>query len=311
MPDVPLVYAVIVSWNLRDDTLECLDSLTQVEYPNLRVVLVDNGSTDGTLEAVAEQFSEATVLVNATNLGYARGCNIGIRHALANGADYVFLLNNDTLVDAAALTELVAVAGPEVGIVAPKIYYADDPHRIWSLGGMRHPLTYEKTGDPIGALDEGQWEAVLERDYFTGCALLLSRQLLETIGLYDEWFISYYEDSDLAFRARAAGFKLLLASQAKIWHKVAQTSGGSGSPNERYWMGRGSVIFFAKHVRGWRWLIVIPYRIGSALKTVLRLAWQRRWDSIIAYLCGLCDGLREVRRARKSSVNYEGVVCEF
>lgn len=298
MMDAPLVYAVVVSWNLRDDTLECLDSLAQVDYPNLRVVLVDNGSTDGTVAAVAARHSDVIVIVSDINLGYAKGCNLGIRRALADGADYVFLLNNDTIVDPAAVTEMVTVMAPEVGIVAPKIYYADDPQRIWSLGGMRHPLTYEKADDPIGALDEGQWEEVAERDYFTGCALLLSRRLLETVGLYDEWFISYYEDSDLAFRAREAGFKLLLAPQAKIWHKVARTSGGSGSPGERYWMGRGSVIFFAKHVRGWRWLIVIPYRTGSAIKTVLRLAWQRRWNSIAAYLRGLRDGLREVWRNR-------------
>lgn len=305
MCSAPLVYAVVLSWNLRNDTLECLNSLTHSDYPNLRILLVDNGSTDGTPEAVAAHFPDVTVLVNATNLGYAKGCNVGILHALANGADYVFLLNNDTLVDAAALTEMVAVVTPEVGMVAPKIYYAEDPQRIWSLGGMCHPLTYEKTGDPTGRLDAGQWETVVERDYFTGCALLLSRRLLETVGMYDEWFVSYYEDTDLTFRARAAGFKLLLVPQAKIWHKVARTSGGSGSPNERYRMGRGSVIFFAKHVRGWRWLIVVPYRMGSAVKMVLRLAGQRRWASITAYLRGLRDGLREVWRARRQELHGE------
>ncbi len=291
---LPLVYAIVLSWNLREDTLACLASLMEVDYPNLRILLVDNASTDGTPQAVAERFPSVEMLINNVNVGFAAGCNLGIRYALAKGSDYVFLLNNDTIVDPGVISHLIAVTAPDVGIVAPKIYYADDPKRIWSLGGKRHVLTWEKVGDPIGEIDRGQWEEPIEQDYFAGCAMLLSRRLLEEVGLLDEWFISYYEDTDLSFRAREAGFKLLLAPQAKIWHKVAQTSGGSDSPNERYWMGRGSVIFFSKHVRGWRWLIVIPYRVGSALKTFMRLAWHGRWASVVAYFRGLYDGIREV-----------------
>lgn len=290
----PLVYAVVVSWDLREDTVECISSLTESNYSNLRILLVDNGSTDGTPEAVATNFPDVEILVNDSNLGYASGSNRGIRYALAHSAEYVFLLNNDTVVDPNAIGHLVEKFRSKVGVVAPKIYYADDPERIWSLGGKRHPVIYEKVGDPVGEIDRGQWSEVLEQDYFTGCALLISRRLLKTIGLYDERFISYYEDSDLSFRAREAGFKLLLVPQAKVWHKVAQSSGGIDSPNERYWMGRGSVIFFAKHVRGWRWLVVIPYRVGSAIKTILRLTWGRRWDALVAYLRGLRDGIREV-----------------
>jgi len=294
----PLVYAVILNWNRCEDTLACLASLSRLDYPNLRVLLVDNGSSDGTPEAVARQFPDVEVIVNESNLGFAAGCNVGLRHALERGADYIFLLNNDTLVDPAALNHLIALSGPNVGIVAPKIYYAADPTRIWSVGGMRHPLTLEKTGDGRGQIDVGQWDDVMERDYLVGCALLLSRRLLTEVGLFDERFFMYYEDSDLSLRARQAGFRLLLSPQARVWHKVAVSSGGSDSPNERYWMARSSVLFFCKHVRGLRWLIVWPYRTGSAIKTVLRLIWHGQGRSARAYLRGLRDGLAEAWRLR-------------
>lgn len=294
----PLVYAVVLNWNRREDTLGCLESLTRVDYPNLRLLVVDNGSSDGTPEAVSCQFPDVGLIVNDRNLGFAAGCNVGIRYALDRGADHVLLLNNDTLVDPAVVDHLVSLAGPDVGMVAPKIYYAAEPTRLWSIGGMRHPLTIEKTGDACGQVDAGQWEDVLERDYFVGCVLLISRRLLTEVGLFDERFFMYYEDSDLSLRARRAGFRLLLSPQAKVWHKVAVSSGGSDSPNERYLMARSSVLFFCKHVRGLRWLIVLPYRTGSAVKTMLRLLWNGRGQSAWAYLRGLRDGLAEVWRSR-------------
>jgi GT2 family glycosyltransferase len=245
---------------------------------------------------VAQRFPDVEIIVNDKNLGFAAGCNVGMRYALNQGADYVFLLNNDTLIDPAALGHLVELAVDDVGMVAPKIYYADEPTRIWSIGGTRHPLTTEKTGDARNELDTGQWEEVLERDYLPACALLVSRRLLDEVGLFDERFFMYYEDADLALRARRAGFRLLLAPQAKVWHKVSISSGGSDSPNERYWMARSSVRFYRQHVRGLHWLIVLPYRTGSAVKMVSRLLWSRRGRSAWAYLRGLRDGLADLWR---------------
>jgi len=292
----PLVYAVIPNWNRREDTLACLNSLRGLDYPNLRLIVVDNGSSDGTAAAVARLFPDVELIVHADNRGFAAGCNAGIRQALARNADFVFLINNDTHLDPAALKNMLALTGPAVGMIAPKIYYAADPTRIWSVGGRRHSLTIEKTGDGRGQRDEGQWDCVMERDYLMGCALLLSRQCLMTVGLFDERFFMYYEDSDLSLRARQAGFKLLLAPQAKVWHHVALSSGGSDSPGERYWMARSSMLFFSKHVRGLRWLIVLPYRSASAIKTVLRLVWRSKAASAWAYLRGLRDGVADVRR---------------
>jgi hypothetical protein len=286
----PLVCAVVLNWNGRDDTVACLHSLSHLDYPALHIILVDNGSTDGTLKAVEERFPDVTTIANRENMGFAAGCNVGIRYSLSKGADYVFLVNNDTFFDPLALHYLVSVASPKVGMLAPKIYYANSPNRIWSIGGRRHPLTMEKVGDARGVVDDGRWNSPLERDYLTGCALLVSRQLFQEVGLFDERFFMYYEDSDFSLRARSAGFDLLLVPLAKVWHKVSSSSGGRDSPNERYWMAYSSVLFYYKHVKGAQWLIVFPYRLGSLLKTFVKLVLSNRKKSAIMYLKGLRDG---------------------
>lgn len=290
------VYVLTLSWNRLEETLACLESMQHLQFANKRLLLVDNGSTDGTPQEVARRMPDVEIIPNRQNLGFAAGCNVGLRHALRHGADHIFLLNNDTEVDPGALRRLADLTAPDVGIVAPKIYYASEPHRIWSVGGNRHPLTLEKTGDARGEIDGVRWEKALERDYVAGCAVLLSRRLLSEVGLFDERFFMYYEDSDLCFRARDAGFRIILAPQAKVWHKVAISSGGADSPNERYWMARSSALFFAKHVEGLRWSVVLPYRTASAIKTTLRLIFAGNAEAARAYLRGLQDGVAEAKR---------------
>jgi GT2 family glycosyltransferase len=290
--DHPLVYVVVLTWNQRQVTLDCLESLAQMTYPNFRTLVVDNGSTDGTAEAIKGRFPDVEIIVNERNLGYPGGCNVGLRYALNRGADYIFAINNDVTVDPAILDELMREIAPDVGILAPKIYSASDPNRIWSVGGQRHRLTLEMTHRGDGELDRGQWNEVLERDYLIGCAHLFSRSLLEDIGLLDAGFFLYYDDPDICMRAQQAGYRLLMVPRALMWHTGADSSGGVGTPRERYYMARSNVRLLRKHVRGWRWLFVVPYRTGSAVKTLLRLAWHRRWDSARAYLRGLRDGFR-------------------
>ncbi|MBA3531642.1 MAG: glycosyltransferase family 2 protein [Ardenticatenales bacterium] len=134
--------------------------------------------------------------------------------------------------------------------------------------------------------------APVDKDLLTSCALLFSRAALLDIGLFDEQFFLYYEDNDWSLRACQRGWRLRLAPTAWLWHKESQSSGGLGSTGERYHMGKASVQFFRKHVRGTQWLTVFPYRLGSAFKTTLRLAQQGRLVAARAYWRGLWDGLR-------------------
>ena len=290
----PRVDVITLTWNQRQDTLECLESLGHLTYANYRIILVDNGSTDGTVEAVRERYPAVELIVNAQNLGFQGGFNAGLRHALNTGADYMFVMNNDTSVQPDILDELIKQAAPsDVGMLSPKIYYAYEPDRIWSVGGDCNPVTLEMTHKGDNQLDRGQWERVIERDFLVGCAMLMKRSMLEQIGLFDTGYHPiYYEDVDLCVRARQAGFRLLLVPSAKMWHKVSASGGGSDSPRERYLMARHSVRYFRKYIRGWRWLIVVPYRLGSAIKTSLKLARRRHFESITAYWRGLCDGWR-------------------
>jgi GT2 family glycosyltransferase len=291
---MPLIYVVTLTWNQREDTLNCLTSLRRLTYSNYRLLLVDNASSDGTVEAVRDYFPETEVVVNPTNLGFPGGFNVGLRYALAQGADFVFMINNDTFVEPNILDELMAYACPEdVGLLAPKIYYADEPNRIWTVGARRHPWTLEMTGKGDQQIDRGQWNKVLERDYLVGCALLMKRAMLQAVGLFDMGYHPiYYEDMDLCLRVWRTGYRQLLVPGARMWHKVTASGGGVDSPRHRYLMARNSVRFFRKHVRGWRWLVVVPYRLGSAIKTTLRLLARGRRQSAAAYWRGLRDGLK-------------------
>lgn len=287
----PLVAIITLNWNRRDDTLAFLASCAALRYPRLHTIVVDNGSADGSPEAVAAAFPGAEQIRNGANLGFAAGMNAGLRRALALGADYAFLANNDTTLAPDALGRLVAAAEEGgAGMVSPAIYYASAPHRIWWLGGRLRPAL----------LEVRRYEAPPERhdprpfavDFITGCGMLIRRDVLERVGLLDESFFMYYEDSDYCLRARRAGVCVLVEPRAAMYHKVAQSSGGSESPNERYQMARSSVRFFRKHARPWQLALIVPYRAGSAARTLVRLAGRRRLDAARAYLRGLRDGLR-------------------
>jgi GT2 family glycosyltransferase len=173
-------------------------------------------------------------------------------------------------------------------VVAPLIFYADAPDKIWSAGAGRNRWTLELT-DNHGR--NQHFVEIIEREFISGCGMLIKRAVLESIGLFDERFFMYYEDSDFALRVRQAGFRMLLVPQARMWHAVSQSSKGSDSPNERYWMGRSSVLFFRKHIHDWRWLLILPWRLGSTVKTILHLLRRRKSASARAYLRGSWEGI--------------------
>jgi len=292
----PLVIAVVLNWNRRDDTLACVASLLESTYQPLRVLVCDNGSVDETPAAVRSAYPSVEVLELGYNRGFAGGANAGLREALAAGAEYVLALNNDTFVEPTMIERLVEAAAPDVGIVAPLIYYASAPDTIWSAGGLCSRWTLEQVHDLRGQRDPGTWPPTLARDFVPGCAMLIPRAVLEAVGLFDERFFMYYEDSDLCLRIRRAGYRISLVPGAQMWHKVATSSDGTDSPAERYAMARSSVLFFRKHIHGCQWLIIPPYRIGSALKTTIRLLRYRKVVAAKAYWRGLLEGIARPRR---------------
>lgn len=217
----PRVSIIVLNWNGLEDTIECLESLRKMTYPNYEIVIVDNASSGNDVVVLKERYGDYIhIIANDKNYGFAEGNNIGIRYALAKQSDYVFMLNNDTIVDANFLAELVRVAEEDdkSGILGGKIYYYASPNRFQSVGGRIYWwLGY--IADISGRDDVEQFERVAEQDYVYGTAMLIKRQVIEKVGLLDSSLFFGMEDYDYCARAKKAGFKVLYVPGAKVWHK--------------------------------------------------------------------------------------------
>lgn len=225
---MPPVWIIVVNWNQQQLTLECLASLRAAADPACRVLLVDNGSTDGSAAAVRREFPEVEVLETGVNLLYAGGNNAGIVRALAEGAQLIVLLNNDTVVDPGCMRHLRSrmEADPRCGIAGPKIYYAGARDRIWYAGGEMSFWKGELWHRGIRESDHGQYDVPGKTGYVTGCCLMIRREALERAGMLDESFRMYGEDADLCMRVRRAGFDIQYEPAARVWHKISVSSGG-------------------------------------------------------------------------------------
>jgi GT2 family glycosyltransferase len=274
----PWVTVVVLNWNGCQDTLACLASLSALDYAPLDVILVDNGSTDGSVAAVRASFPEVRVLETGENLGFAEGNNVGLRHALAQGADYVLLLNNDTEVASDLVSVLVSAveSTPRAGVAGPTVYYFGCPTMIWSAGGA---IDWRRGDSRMMGLDEeekGQYEAIREVDFVTGCALLARCEVVEKAGLFDPRFFMYYEETEWCVRAARAGYKVLHVPQARIWHKIAPVQ-QAASPRIHYYMTRNRLLFLRSTragVRAWLHTLLAEY-----LRTLASWTLQPRWHS--------------------------------
>lgn len=275
----PRVHIILLNWNGWRDSLACLESLHALTYPNWTVTVVDNASTDDSVAYIRSRFPEMDLLESNRNLGFAEGNNLGIRRALASGADYVWLLNNDTIVAPACLEPLIEAAEqqPAVGVVVPKIYYADPPRLIWYAGATYRPYFGQSIMSGFRELDDGtRYEAITEVPFVTGCALLAKRRVWEQVGLLDPDYFFGVEDLDFSLRAREAGWKCLLAPRSHIWHKVSASSGGSQSPLNAYFYARNRLLLMRRHGRWWHWPTFLAQFAASQLWHLGRAVWRRK-----------------------------------
>lgn len=251
---------VVLNYNGQKDTLECIQSLKKVKKDNFLVetIVVDNGSDDGSAKAFLK-LRGIKLILNDQNLGYSGGNNIGIKKALSLNADYIFVLNNDTLVDKNILINLVHAASAG-DIISPKIYFAPgfEFHKgryqksdlgkvIWYAGAK---IDWQNIiGQHIGVdeVDHGQYSKSHEIDLATGAAMFVARSVFEKIGLFDEKYFLYLEDMDFCVRAKRAGFKIIFEPGAILWHKNASSSGGSGSKLQDYYITRNRLLFAFRH----------------------------------------------------------------
>ncbi len=266
------VAVVVLTWNGRDLTLECLESLARVRTPGVRVYVVDNASTDDTVRAVRERFGDAvTIVENDRNLGFSGGNNVGIERALGDGARYVLLLNNDTIVEPGFIDALLEPLrdDPTVGITAPKILFHDPPDRIWFAGGEVFLARGLARHVGIRERDDGRFDTPRDIDYATGCALMARREVYEQVGLLDPGYTAYFEDTDLCMRARRAGWRIRYAPRARVWHRISASTGGQLGRRKIVRKLRSSLRFFARYARPWHWLTIPFFFVAD----VVRIAW--------------------------------------
>ncbi|MHB0999877.1 MAG: glycosyltransferase family 2 protein [Armatimonadota bacterium] len=221
IPEPPSVGALIIAWNRRDDVLDCIGSLKRSGYPKLWIYVVDNASSDGTSEAIEKQFPDAVIIRSETNLGFAGGNNLGLKSILADGLDAVFLLNDDAVVSGDAVGTLVngGYHDDSVGVLAPKILLYSDPEIVWSSGGDVDPhtgVTYQRN---FGKKDN-KADTVSEIDYSVGCAMLIKSEVIRQVGMIDERYFTYYEETDWCRRIRNAGYRILYIPESRVLHKV-------------------------------------------------------------------------------------------
>lgn len=293
-PSRPRVAALVLSYQGREVTLEALASLTAMDYPACRVVVVDNGSTDGTAEAVGERYPGVMVLRAAENRGPARGVNLGLAWARRHGYDYALVLNNDIEVDRAMVGEMVAAAeaDPSIGCVGPKAYYYWERERIWSAGGVirfREAVT-DEIGQ--GEVDRGQHDRDREIPYVNGCAMLIRRAALEAAGPWDPLFFLGVEDADFCMRVRAAGYRCWYAHRARLWHMVARTAGGY-RPGRTRNTGRNTALFVRRYGGFWQRLRSLVAVFASLPLAWLRELPRRNQAAVTAKAAGFRQGARE------------------
>lgn len=237
----PKISIIILNWNGKNDTLECLNSLRSLRYTNFETIIVDNGSSDDSVSEIKKTYPEVIILEQKENLGFAGGCNVGIKYALAHQAEGLCLLNNDTIVDPGFLNAFVERIDkePAVGILGAKIYLYSDRERLDHIGGMWNKERAEF--DFIGnrQLDQDLvWEENKEIDYVCGAAFYVKKEVFEKVGLFEEKFFLIWEESDFCFRARRAGYQIKSCFAAKLWHKVSVSFKSKAHSTYFWWRNR-------------------------------------------------------------------------
>ncbi len=302
-PTMPKVIVLILSYNGKELLEDSVSTYLANDYPNFEVVVVDNGSSDGTKEYVEQHFPAAKVVRLEQNRGYSGGFNFGLDYAFVQQkADFVVITNNDVKVDSGIVSALTEVAHKEekVGFVTGKAYYYDKPDTLQSVGKYEDPIRWN--GEHIGLreVDKGQYEEVAERFFIDDIFMLVSRPLYEEVGGYDTTFFFQAEEYDWQARGKAAGFKIMYTPQAKLWHKESMTI-GKQSASKAYYDARNPMLVILKHkspdfFRKYFWT-----QFGKTVKGFLVSCKQRRFDVAIRKITGLFSALSWGWKQRKFS----------
>ncbi|HEY9772496.1 MAG TPA: glycosyltransferase family 2 protein [Planktothrix sp.] len=294
MPDhSPAITIVVLNWNGWKDTRECLATLRQVTYANFSVLLVDNGSSDGSIDFAREQFPEVEIIATGKNLGFAEGSNVGIKRGLESGAEYIMLLNNDTLLSPGFIDPLLEALQQGCDVVSPLIFYASDPKVVWFGGSKIDWLRGWPYHAPANVEDTGQFASITDLEYVSGCCLTASAATWRQVGLLDERYFAYFEDADWSVRAIRLGLRTALVPASRIWHKVSQAP--MMRPVGAFLFVRNGLLFIRKQVKLKRGQVYYRFILDWVVKPIYREIKRNdfspalasaRWRGILAHLRG-------------------------
>lgn len=272
MPDGrPRVGVVVLNFRGASDTIDCLASLRTLETP-VTVVVVDNGSADHSIERISAAAPEALIIVNDRNLGFGAGNNVGIECLLGEGAEFVWLLNNDAIVEATTLAAMLEEADRDqgVGAVGSVIYSMERRNQVQTWGGGSVSRWTGRTRDAASTGDRV--------DYITGASALLRAEAIREVGSFDERFFFLWEDVDLGLRMGASGWRVAVAATSRVWHR----GGGTSPARSAFRMeqhGAGLVLFLRKH-SPLPWLASLPmlgYWATLSVRDRTMSTWRAGW----------------------------------
>jgi GT2 family glycosyltransferase len=292
---MPKVGVVILNYNGKSMAEGCLRSVFNARYNNKEVILVDNASTDGSVESLRSFFPGLRVVVNSENLGVAGGRNCGFREAVRRGNDYVLSLDNDTRIDAHLIEALIAVAesDPRIGVVGPKTYSDDGSGTIQCAGGR---ITYTQnvcSQRGSGEADHGQYDENEDVDYFPGFGFMARREVFERLNFLDESFYGYgHEDTDFCTRAVQLGYRVAYVPQAVLWHRGSATV-GSYSARKKYLEAVNSVYFVRRYGRSRDYLKYAFFAGFGLIYALVAQSLHGNHKAVWAKARGMWDGLRK------------------
>jgi GT2 family glycosyltransferase len=282
---LPTVYCVLVNWNGWADTAACLRSLAVQNYAPLQVVVMDNGSKDHSVANIRAEFPAITVIEAGSNLGFACGSNVGIRHAVAQGADFVWLLNNVTLAPPDTCSKLVrkALANPHAGLIGSVLYRMDHPAEVQAWGGGELHTILGRSSHALAPFTPGP------KSYLTFASVLIPRAVLERVGVLYEGYFMYWDDADYALRVTRAGYGLAVAEDTAILHKEGGSAEARSPVIDRYSVAAG-MHFLRRHSP----VAPVSMTIFVAVKLASRAA-KGRWKNARAVLAAVGDYRRQRR----------------
>jgi GT2 family glycosyltransferase len=300
----PKVAIILLNWNSFDHTSNCIESLQLCDYPSFEIIVVDNGSIDGSGNLLKAKFPEIILIASPTNEGFAAGNNRGFSYAIDNQFTYAMMLNNDVFVEPDFISKLINYmeSHPETGAIQPKIFFNHDRKKIWNGGSYYLSWlgwTYSKRYMRKAGVLQSQFQQV---DWITGCAFLTKTSILKEVGLLKEAFFIYYEDVDLSFRIRSNGYQLIFHPESIIYHIAGSSNKtklkgkeGYSSPIVHYLNSRNHIWFLKIWTKWYQWPSTLLILFLYYLSIMFYFASRWRTTKLKSVLRGILDGMKGIK----------------